>query len=167
MAPIEIGIVVVLCLWTVIAVALAIVINNCLKPENRGIYPHPVVGLIIDNQTDYRIGPAAKIWTPILFTILLLPITIECFIFWGSYRVGSYLFNKSMSKEDKKSIQIEPPKYEPEVKEEALNSEDVKEWEKVPEDIIITEEAKVEKKEEALPSVEDDEESEEDKEMID
>lgn len=152
MAPIEIGIVVVVCLWAVIAIALAIVINNCLKPENRGVYPHPVVGLIIDNQTDYRIGPAAKVWTPILFTILLLPITIECFILWCGYKVWR-AFNKKMGLINKEPIQIEFPKYEPEVKEAELKPEEVEEYEKSPGDIAT---AFKENIEESISPVEDD-----------
>ena len=88
MTKVEIAVSVGVSIWMIIAIVLAVGLHKLVKPEYRKFYPHPSVGVILDNKYDYRLSDREKFFCSIVSVIIFIPITFEWFIAWCLYKLG-------------------------------------------------------------------------------
>lgn len=92
MTKVEIAVSVGVTIWMIIAIVLAVGLHKLVKPEYRKFYPHPSVGVILDNKYDYRLNKREKAFCNILSIIVFIPITFEWVVAWCLYKLGGAVY---------------------------------------------------------------------------
>ena len=93
MTKLEIAISVSVAIWMIIAIVLAVVLYKIIKPEYRKFYPHPSVGVILDNKYDPRLTEREKVFCNIVSILIFIPITFEWIVAWCLYKLGGAIYN--------------------------------------------------------------------------
>ena len=102
MTKVEIAVSVGVTIWMIIAIVLAVGLHKLVKPEYRKFYPHPSVGVILDNKYDYRLNKREKAFCNIVSIIVFIPITFEWVVGWCLYKLGGAVY-KFIKEADEKA----------------------------------------------------------------
>lgn len=78
--------------WMIIGFICFFAIKFYLKPEFKGFYMHPIVGVLKDIYTDNAFTKIDRIFVAVGLSLIYLPITCEWFIAWCLYKFWKFIY---------------------------------------------------------------------------
>ena len=85
--------------WMFVSILTYILLLRCTKKEYKKFYPHPIVNIVKDLNSDSRFKFWEKLFIFTFLNIVYLPIICEWFITWCLYKSWKFIYVDNTQKQ--------------------------------------------------------------------